>query len=982
VDYINTKDPAHQAAGFPQDCSLCHTTTGWQGATFSHRNTPFPLTGAHINVPSCAQCHKNNVFAGLSTACVSCHLADFNGTTNPNHPAAGFPQDCSLCHSPTNWLGATFNHSTATKFPLTGAHNNTSCAQCHKNGVFAGLSTACVSCHLPDFNGTTNPNHMTAGFSQNCSVCHTTTTWQGATFIHTNTPFPLTGAHSNVACAQCHKNNVYAGLSTACVSCHLADFNRTSSPNHVAAGFPQDCSVCHSTTNWLGATFNHNTATKFPLTGAHINTSCAQCHKNNVFAGLSAACITCHQADFNGTTNPNHPAAGFSQNCAICHTTTTWQGAKFNHANTPFPLTGAHGNVACEQCHKNNVYAGLATACISCHLADFNRTTDPNHPAAGFPQDCTVCHSTTNWQGATFNHSTATKFPLTGAHISVACAQCHKNNVFVGLSTACITCHQADFNGTKSPNHPAAGFPQDCSLCHSTTNWQGATFNHNTATKFPLTGAHINPSCAQCHKNNVYAGLPTACISCHLTDFNGTTNPNHVAAGFPQDCSLCHSTTNWQGATFNHTNTPFPLTGAHVSVACAQCHKNSVYAGLPTACISCHLTDFNGATNPNHVAAGFPQNCSLCHSTTNWQGATFNHTNTPFPLTGAHVGVTCTQCHKNNVYAGLSTACISCHLANFNGTTNPNHVAAGFPQDCSRCHSTTNWQGATFNHTNTPFPLTGAHVGVTCTQCHKNNVYAGLPTACVSCHLTNFNGTTSPNHVAAGFPQDCSLCHSTTNWQGATFNHTNTPFPLTGAHVSVTCAQCHKNNVYAGLSTACVSCHLTNFNGTTNPNHVAAGFPQTCNLCHSTTSWQGATFNHASTPFPLTGAHVNVLCANCHIGNIYAGTPTDCYSCHSAVYKSTTNPNHVAAGFPTTCQTCHSTTSWSGATFNHTWFPNTHGNAAGVCSTCHTNPSNYSIFVCTSCHTQAQIDPRHSGVRGYVYNSANCYQCHPRGNAG
>jgi hypothetical protein len=725
------------------------------------------------------------------------------------------------------------------------------------------------------------------------------------------------------------------------------------------------------------------------LTGAHINVaSCAQCHKNNLFAGLPTACVSCHLTNFNGTTNPNHVTAAFPQDCSLCHSTTDWLNATtFSHNNTPFPLTGAHVNVACAQCHKNNVFAGLPTACVSCHLTNFNSTANPNHVAAGFSQNCGVCHTSSTWQGATFTHNN-TPFPLTGAHLNVSpCAQCHKNNVFAGLSTACISCHLTDFNGTANPNHVSAGFPQDCSLCHSTTNWQGSAFNHNN-TPFPLTGAHITVSpCSQCHKNNVFAGLPTACISCHLTDFNGTTNPNHASAGFPQDCSLCHSTTNWQGATFNHNNTPFPLTGAHITVSpCAQCHKNNVFAGLSTACISCHLTDFNGTANPNHVTAGFPQDCRTCHTTISWTGATFNHnTATKFPLTGTHINASCAQCHKNNVFAGLSTACISCHLTDFNGTTNPSHSAAGFPQDCSLCHSTTNWQGATFNHNNTPFPLTGAHINVSpCAQCHKNNVFAGLSTACISCHLADFNSTTNPSHSAAGFSQDCSVCHSTTNWQGATFNHNSTPFPLTGAHIKVaSCVQCHKNNVFAGLSTACISCHLTDFNSTANPNHVTAGFPQDCSMCHTTTGWAGATFNHnTATKFPLTGAHINVLCANCHIGNVFVGTPTDCLSCHAAVYKSTTNPNHVAAGFPTTCQTCHTTTSWSGATFSHTWFPTTHGRAAGVCSTCHTNSSNYSIFVCTSCHTKAQTDPHHSGVSGYLYNSANCYQCHPRGSAG
>jgi nitrate/TMAO reductase-like tetraheme cytochrome c subunit len=246
--------------------------------------------------------------------------------------------------------------------------------------------------------------------------------------------------------------------------------------------------------------------------------------------GLSTACVTCHISDFNNTNSPSHAAAGFSQDCRQCHAAASWQGTTFNHAIAKFPLAGAHVTATCAQCHKNNVYAGLSTACITCHQTDFNGTNDPPHVAAGFSQDCTICHSTANWQGASFNHSTSTKFPLTGTHVTATCAQCHKNNLFTGLSAACITCHQTDFNGTKDPNHAAAGFPQDCSVCHSTVNWQGASFNHSTSTKFPLTGTHVTASCAQCHKNNVYAGLSAACITCPQTEFNGTHDPNHAAA--------------------------------------------------------------------------------------------------------------------------------------------------------------------------------------------------------------------------------------------------------------------------------------------------------------------------------------------------------------------------------------------------------------------------------------------------------------------
>ena len=251
----------------------------------------------------------------------------------------------------------------------------------------------------------------------------------------------------------------------------------------------------------------------------------------------------------------------------------------------------------------------------------------------------------------------------------------------------------------------------------------------------------------------------------------------------------------------------------------------------------------------------------------------------------------------------------------------------------------------------------------------------------MSCHLPDYQATTSPNHVAAGFPQDCTLCHNTTQWPGATFNHSTTKFPLTGKHTTVACLTCHVNNQYATLPTTCVSCHLPEYQSTTNPNHVTAGFPQTCETCHSTTQWPGATFNHNTTAFPLTGKHTTTACASCHINGVYKGTPTLCYSCHTPEYKSTTNPNHVAAGFPTTCETCHNTTQWPGATFNHTWFPITSGNHKVACATCHTNSSNYTVFSCitSGCHSQTTTDNHHRQVRGYVYNSINCYSCHPTG---
>ena len=975
-DWNGTTSPPHATVGFPTTCETCHSTTNWTGTSFNHNTTSFPLTGAHVTVP-CASCHVNNNYTTLPTTCYGCHQKDFTGTTNPAHVAAGFPTDCTLCHSTTDWTSSTFDH--AAVFPLTGAHATTPCAQCHTNNNYTTLPTTCYGCHQADYNGTNAPPHATAGFPTTCATCHSTTNWTGATFDHNTTSFPLTGAHISVPCAQCHVNNNYTTLPTACYGCHQSDYNGTNSPPHASAGFPTTCATCHNTVSWTAASFNHNN-TAFPLTGAHVTVPCAQCHVNNNYTTLPTACYGCHQADFTGTTSPAHVAAGFPTDCTLCHSTTNWTTSTFNHASV-FPLTGAHATLQCAQCHTNNNYTTLPTPCYGCHQTDYNGTNAPPHATVGFPTTCATCHSTTDWTGASFDHNT-TSFPLTGAHTTVPCTQCHVNNNYTTLPTACYGCHQKDFTGTTSPAHVAAGFPTDCTMCHSTSNWTSSTFNH--ASVFPLTGAHATLQCAQCHTNNNYTTLPTACYGCHQTDYNGTNAPPHATVGFPTTCATCHSTTDWTGASFDHNTTSFPLTGAHTTVPCASCHVNNNYTTLPTACYGCHQKDFTGTTNPGHVAAGFPTDCTLCHSTTNWTSSTFNHASV-FPLTGAHATLQCAQCHTNNNYTTLPTTCYGCHQTDFTGTTNPNHPSVAFPTTCDTCHSTTNWAPVTtFNHTvYANYALTGAHATVACAQCHTNNNYATTPTACYSCHQADYNGTTNPNHVTSGFPTDCSICHSTTNWTSSTFNHNNTAFPLTGAHTTVPCAQCHVNNNYTTLPTTCYGCHAADWNGTTDPAHAAAGFPTTCNTCHTTTAWTGATFNHNNTPFPLTGAHVTVDCIKCHINNVFAGTPTACYSCHQADFTGTTNPNHVSAGWPTTCTTCHTTTAWIPATLPasyHTFFPLNHGNANGVCATCHTNSADYSVFQCTGCHGgNNAANFEHPKVNGYVYNSVNCYACHKSG---
>jgi hypothetical protein len=755
------------------------------------------------------------------------------------------------------------------------------------------------------------------------------------------------------------------------------------------------CQNCHTANGWKPIRavpeFNHD-QTAYPLRGMHQSVTCVQCHVKTVFSNVGLRCQDCH-ADIH--------KRQLGANCEQCHTVRGWTVSiqQVQQHNNRFPLTGAHAAVDCDSCHKgaaNSKFQTMSTDCYSCHSAEFKSASAPNHVSGKFSITCEQCHGTDTWLNAKFDHSSV-GFPLTGGHAVPPrqCADCHVNNNFNLTSTACVSCHLKDFQGTTNPNHVSANFPQNCEQCHTTAAWSPAKFDHNTV-NFPLTGSHTVPprQCTDCHVNNNYNLTSTTCVSCHSKDFQSTTNPNHVQGGFVQTCELCHNTTAWQPATFDHSKSAFPLTGSHIVPPrqCADCHINNNYNITNTACVSCHQNDYKNAVSPV-PHAGFPTTCQTCHDTVAWTDATFNHSTVGFTLTGMHTVPPrqCVDCHINNNYNLTSTACVSCHLKDFQGTTNPNHVTANFPQTCEQCHSTTTWLNANFNHSSTGFPLTGSHTVPPrqCTDCHINNNYNITNTACVSCHQSDYNNALSPvPHAAAGFPTTCESCHDTLAWTDGKFDHSTTGFSLTGSHTVPPrqCTDCHVNNNYQLKSTACVSCHLKDFQGTTNPNHVSAGFPQQCELCHDTNVWTDSTFNHNNTPFPLTGAHTVPprQCTDCHVNGNYTTLPTTCIGCHQTDYNNTTNPGHAAQPqfFPTTCQTCHTTTNWLNASFNHkqyTQFSTGHGGANNVCSTCHTNSNDYSIFQCTNCHTKSQTDPHHQGIKGYVYNSINCYQCHTGG---
>jgi hypothetical protein len=244
----------------------------------------------------------------------------------------------------------------------------------------------------------------------------------------------------------------------------------TTSPSHVAAGFPTSCEECHTINGWRPATFDHD-QTRFPLTGTHLQLDCARCHEGGRYQGTPTDCFACHQADYRGTTDPNHQSAGFPTQCDACHSTTAWRPANFDHNRPRFPLTGAHTRVDCSRCHEGGRYQGTPTNCYACHRTDYSGTTDPNHQSSGFPTQCEACHTTRAWRPASFNHD-GRYFPIySGSHRGkwTDCSDCH---VSPGNYRAfeCIRCHEHSNRAEVDEDHDeVSGYvyrSADCYRCH------------------------------------------------------------------------------------------------------------------------------------------------------------------------------------------------------------------------------------------------------------------------------------------------------------------------------------------------------------------------------------------------------------------------------------------------------------------------------------------------------------------------------------
>ncbi len=625
----------------------------WTAIPLAAQISPGALSRAHQSLDGmtdCTTCHE--ISTGQPTfKCLDCHgevasrISARKGLHASYDIASGSSSKCATCHSEHNgedfslikWDIKTFNHR-QTGYALEGKHAGLACNRCHSaehvapseragikikdpNRTFLGVSPSCTTCHADEHKGR---------LGSDCLQCHNFDDWKKiriGKFDHSQTRYPLTGLHAEVACKQCHTPGQggqprYRGIAFAsCADCH-------SDPHR--AGFQQTCESCHSTAGWkkvsasaLGRNDFDHSKTKFPLLGKHTEVDCIACHAGGNFQKPLAfrKCMDCHQPDPHAGQFAKRSDGG---ECGSCHNVNGFKPSTFGlreHAATAYPLQGKHAALACAQCHvpkaniKDTLFKMKFQHCTDCHGDEHAL----QFAGAPYFNACESCHNLQRLMPSTFTSSRhkATRFPLTGGHLAVACNDCHRP--FAGFrpkpaalyhwqTLACTNCHadphNGQFNGLMRVAGPA-GRILGCESCHSTESWKEFSRFDHSKTSFPLLGAHQTTACRDCHNppgskvafiHADFKAAPTGCEACHAN----VHGPQFIKGGVTP-CAECHDSAKWKPSLFDHDKrTSFPLQGAHRSVPCEGCHKliHTVsgkavlfYSPTPKSCAACHGND-------------------------------------------------------------------------------------------------------------------------------------------------------------------------------------------------------------------------------------------------------------------------------------------------------------------------------------------------------------------------------------------------------
>lgn len=392
------------------------------------------------------------------------------------------------------------------------------------------------------------------------------------------------------------------------------------------------------------------------------------------------------------------------------------------------------------------------------------------------------------------------------AEFEIECSRCHQP-LNGPQSEQCLQCH-TDVKHQITANtslHSTITNVDQCYYCHSDHQGRNFDLNIEAALKFDHTVTQFNliwhqidydatpMACKSCHTAGNYLADQQTCIDCHGARDSGFMQ-KHID-DFSQECLNCHDGQD-RMTRFDHNQSSFPLKGEHQSVACASCHLDGQFVGLPLNCSDCHQ-------EPEVHADVFTQECAECHNEDAWKPARldnelFDHEeNTNFSLVRHRAYfdgtvITCLECHQPDTLDFSMQSCFDCHADQNLEFMLSHQEQVG--TNCLQCHDGIDRMKG-FDH-NQVFVLDGRHIDVECEACHANNIFHGTPRECVQCHA-------EPEIHAGFFGLSCQYCHTTSSWSPAALRiHI---FPLDhGDKGEIDCQTCHVST-YAEIS--CYGCH-------------------------------------------------------------------------------------------------------------------------------------------------------------------------------
>jgi hypothetical protein len=333
----------------------------------------------------------------------------------------------------------------------------------------------------------------------------------------------------------------------------------------------------------------------------------------------------------------------------------------------------------------------------------------------------------------------------------------------------------------------------------------------------PLGGVYshsdIGGNCASCHVNPLsMQKMADRCLLCHFGIMGSGTLHASLLSDGQTECRDCHpehrgpqaELTLLDPQNFPHEKVGYSLVG-HQQMpdgkpfSCENCHHQDIRSFDQEACELCHR-DIQPEFMQLHTN-DFGQDCLACHDGIDRYGSEFDHSNLSFPLSGQHLNLACTNCHAGaRTPADLRDApqdCFACHR-------NEDPHAGQFGQDCAGCHTTEDWSNATFDHSLAAFQLTGAHLQVSCRECHlpgaNGLTFKGTPQECQACH-------NEPEYHLGLFSRNCDACHTAQAWSPAIFEELHI-FPMNhGENGLSQCQVCHPDQLQ---NYTCYGCHEHN----------------------------------------------------------------------------------------------------------------------------------------------------------------------------